>query len=514
MSSPTSDDTSSNDDWKRVQELAKLGATSDALPAEQKLTILEAIKPYISDSEYRLMLKAFLEKFDGDASEILMPHDPPSDLKCWICYDGYNPEVEGPDWHKTWRRVCPCNLFAHERCLYKWVASSSLSDAPNPCCCPQCKEPVLMNSKKSLTLTARDTVEDLLADISSIAVVAGICGCAGSAIYLTLYPVGSWVIRILCSPDLASYLLGQTIVPGETENESLVKLDFNTRTIVSPFLVPLALLAAPIDDFYVNTILTVTPLLFWKPRILLGMVPSTFDTFLWPRLKSYFFPDTSTSIPIKSIAVPSFTAEKVALTLYPLVRLGYFFLYKRYVTPIMRKWVDKMLIVKPSSQPRTFGFNLVFEDENGIQEEIIQDDEREDNQVRMDNIGENNGAEPGEDQNQNDNDDDFYTWAIARQRRFLQIFYLLAWPFVSSHLSRFLFSLPMFTSPSSKLSFLVPSSELNRNLLASMLVIVGRDVVNWLTLYLRYRVDQSSSVINYFDKNPVGFFNRLKVWTL
>lgn len=477
----------------------------------------EVVFDYLTsiDPEYTSRLAQMLKAYyDSDPLDEYMPREPPSDLKCWICYDGYNPETDGSDWRKGWRRVCPCNLFAHQDCLHRWVTSSLLSDNNKPCACPQCGKPVSVVSKKSVILTLRDSAESLLSDLSNISVILSLCGCAGAAVYLALYPIGSWTIKTLCSPELEGYLLGQTIVSGDSEHESLVKLEFNSRTVAAPFLVPIALVLSSIDDFYVNLGLAVAPLFLWQPNNMYSTIINTIGQLYpryWKRPGSYAEP------PLIKGEGPSFTSDKIGLTIYPLARIGYLFLYKRYVAPIVRNWAEQMLLVKPSSASQIFGINLVLDnddDDDDDENAVAVGGEGNENRNQQGNANNNNGGDIEAAGNGENNDaDDTYSWAISKHRVLLKLSYTLVWPWLSSQLSEYLFSLPIF-APASKLGFLVPASTLNRNLLASALIIVGRDLFNLLTMYLRYRVYRSRSVVNYFEKKPTGFFSQLRLWIL
>lgn len=490
-----------------------------------------------------------------------MGSTPPADLKCWICLESYNREQDGSDWRQSWRRICPCNLYAHEKCLLSWASSAAYSGSDTAPSCPQCKRVLIIEKSRSITLLVRDTLESWLSKASTAFAVITACGSVGTAVAVALCPLGAWTILTVCPKELSTYLLD-----GSYGSDGVLKLHLDSRSAFLTALVPFALGISTIDSYITNWFLVSLPLVCWDPfrRVILApyRLAKRLDTFV----------GISPASEAASIVTDkSFLSEKIAFTLYPVARLGYFYLHNRYITPIIKRYSENLHLPRPSSAP-LFDINIIVENDEGEPEEpelpevrglvpppdlnnrdmvdqfmrfaevfgrveegedifwengrlvhrqpdgdvrpVNFDVEQEAGDIRRLGFDEEDIQElfrrprrnrvRNNNRNGDNNREDNGNWAVSKQRPILRACYALAWPWLSSQVGDYLGNFPLILK-------LLPSS-FNRNLLASVLVILGRDLFNLLTIYLRSKVDKSSHVLNYSPKK-FNFLN-WRLWML
>lgn len=449
--------------------------------------------------------------------------DEPSGVRsCWICLESdgaADAQSAGP-----WRKVCSCNLYAHENCLLKWAASIEQNNnaGGKPPSCPQCLRPIYIVKRTSLFLQLRDGVESFNSQTTSALVLTSVGSSIVLIFYTALYTLGSSAIRAICPPSMADAVLGASI-----DESGIRTIELTPRTTAIPAMVPILLVLARRTSTFANVALCLSPLMM-----------------------------ASNNLPVWK-----FRNEKLVLALYPFLRLVYLKLYGKFIQPVIAS-IGKQLQTsrtKPSNDEglllEGFNFEVVLEEEPVD----FDDDDEEDaaagglrrnimgplgglinwirgnnmnNQPRNaanDRLGNGDGAANARDPLQNppnipqreneqrqpngvvngdneaiadnlgENDEDVeddMNWIVSKQRLSLQIGYALIWPWTSSVVGTILGNIPLVQR-------YIPSA-FNRNILGSILVVAVRDVVNLLTAYLRLKQERSARVLNYDEAISLG----------
>ncbi|VVT46235.1 uncharacterized protein SAPINGB_P001113 [Magnusiomyces paraingens] len=428
------------------------------------------------------------------------PGSPSSEKRCWICLE--TDETSDPSCG-PWREVCTCNLVAHEGCLLKWAASVEQKDPNKPLTCPQCLRKIHIVKESNLFLNLRDSIESFNSQTANALILSSVGGGIVLFFYTSLYTIGSSVIRSICPSDMADSVLGIT-----SDKTGIRTLELTTKTTAIPALVPILLVLARRTSNFANAALCLSPLLM-----------ASKDTPIW-----------------------KFRDEKLALALYPFLRLGYLKLYEKLVQPIIISIGKQMKDsrVKPSGNDGAllegFNFEVVVEDELIDLDDDDDDDlginfmgpilggiinwfrgnnrnanQQANNVARLNNHdrrrddqganAENNGEDhQNENENDNDNanevnnnddddDDDDMNWIVSKQRLSLQIGYALIWPWLSGTVGTMLGNIPIIQK-------YIPSA-FNRNLLGSILIVALRDCINLLTAYLRLKQERTAHVLSF-----------------
>ena len=466
----------------------------------------------------------------------------PEDYKCWICLE----TEAGEGSTNEWRRTCRCNLVAHETCLLQWANELAVSgDSVKVPVCPQCRKPIVIVQGKSLFLRFRDDLESANSTSIKLLMGAAIGGSALTALYTTLYTLGAYSIRFMCSPEMALDILGIVIKSTGIE---IHPVSFRKAFLIPA--IPIALIASRSSSKVVDLLLCLLPL---------ALADKTHPPW-------------------------KFSGPRLTVSLLPYLRLVYFRLYKFIAQPIVDSSARKMRTsdTRPTNngigiEGLNFGVEVVVEEDilpenrnrnrnnDGINAQAeggnnegffgnltqllvdwmlhrVQDNNQDMNRGDLQDEDEDDEDNDNEDQplqdqvNDNDVNDandvreepqllpqqqqpqqqqqdqpaplanghanpraprirpppqaiEDTNWVISRRRLSLTIGNALLLPLLCNLFGLGISSIPLVQR-------LVPD-QLQRNVLGGIMVIGIKDTVNVVTSYLRMRQEQSTRVLQY-----------------
>lgn len=448
----------------------------------------------------------------------------PEDYKCWICLETDKDNDNSSNYKREWRRICRCNLVAHESCLLQWADLNALNNdsVVRSAVCPQCQRPIVVVEDKSMFLQYRDSFERSSSIFIKLMAGATIGGGILTTVYTTLYTLGATTVRFMCSNEMALDILGIVVKDRGVEIKPI-----SIRNALMIPTIPFAL------------ILSRSP----SPKIglMLCLLPLGLGDLKTPPWK--------------------FSGPRLAITALPFLRLLYFSLYKLVAQPLIDANAKKMksdrykrgssgigidginvevIVEQPEGFNRNNNRNQDGADDNdnilnnnngneavenqglmgemlstffewllrnvnpnnelGIFEDDMDEDEnqpeRQENNQDQDlppngnvqvngrvrnNINNNNNRQRAP---QTDSD-----WAISPRRLSLTIGNALLLPFCSNIVGSVLSTIPIVRTH-------LPD-VLYQNLLAGILVIGVKDVVNVASTYFRVKSEQSTHVLQY-----------------
>lgn len=430
----------------------------------------------------------------------------PEDYKCWICLEAEPSSGEPPEW----RRVCPCNLVAHESCLLRWVDELVATNSSKPPVCPQCKREIFIIQHKSSFLQLRDVIESANSTSIKLFIGAAIGGSALTALYTTLYTLGATSIRFMCSPDMALDILGIVVKSTGIEIHPV-----SLRKALLIPIIPVALVASRSSSTIID--------------ILLCLIPF--------------------ALADKSLPPWKFTGSRLTVSVLPVLRLVYFRLYKLLAQPLIDASARNMRSRGGITAPNPLGIQVEFAGEIEVQDDrnenneggnaqeaperendrlhnilhivigwiadrfiehnppqqAFDGDDEDDEVLPPDNPNQpRNAADEGDNEQQMENPpmanghaprirrapaqpQEDYNWVISRRRLSLTIGNALLLPFFSNFVGLGLSQIPFIRR-------LVPD-YLQRNVLGGILVIGVKDIVNVATSYLRMKKEKSMRVL-------------------
>lgn len=185
-----------------------------------------------------------------------------STKSCWICLATETDEPPGgPGKPHNWRKICNCNLYAHEECLIHWAVTQ---ENEAKCCCPQCQAPIRIRKQTSTFLSLRQILDKLISGVCGGALAGAILGCLGGAVsagtYALLYGTGASYINLICSPAQQYRILGPFMEAVRADVRP-IGLSFGgllRRAFLIP-QIPLALVASRSRKSWTTLYLTLLP---------------------------------------------------------------------------------------------------------------------------------------------------------------------------------------------------------------------------------------------------------------
>lgn len=447
----------------------------------------------------------------------------PEDYKCWICLETDKDQDDCDNYKRDWRRICRCNLVAHESCLLQWADLNDRGNNSNvkSAKCPQCQQPIVVIEDKSIFLQYRDSFERSSSIFIKLMTGATIGGGILTTVYTTLYTLGATTVRFMCSNEMALDILGIVIKDRGVEIKPI-----SIRNALMIPTIPFALVLSRSPSSKISLLLCLLPL---------GL--GDLKTPPW-----------------------KFTGPRLAITALPFLRLLYFNLYKLVAQPIINANARKMkvdrykrsnsglgidginvevIVEQPDNVNRNNRRNQNGDDENENIPNNNNGEEADENQGLMGemisaffewllrNINPNNELEILEDNEDNDEiglerqnnaqdqeqplpngnvqlngrlnhninnnrqrpaqpDGD---WAISPRRLSLTIGNALLLPFCSNIVGSVLSTIPIIRK-------YFPDT-LYQNILAGIIVIGVKDIINVTSSYLRVKSEQRTRVLQY-----------------
>ncbi|PRT52847.1 putative RING finger protein C32F12.07c [Wickerhamiella sorbophila] len=185
-----------------------------------------------------------------------------SGKSCWICLATETDEPPGGAGKAhNWRKICNCNLYAHEECLIYWAVTQ---DNETKCCCPQCQTPIRIRKQSSTFLSLRQVLDKIISGLCGGALTGAVLGCLGGALsagtYALLYGTGASYINLLCSPAQRYRILGPFVeaVRADVRPIGLSLGGLLRRAFLIP-QIPLALVASASRKRWATFYLTLLP---------------------------------------------------------------------------------------------------------------------------------------------------------------------------------------------------------------------------------------------------------------
>lgn len=392
---------------------------------------------------------------------------------CWICMDGSLPEGD------VWKRVCKCNLRAHERCIIAWGQRNPSTSLK----CPQCQQPIIIGKKPSRILKLRDRCDAAVQRVIDSGIVGLVApSILSSVTYNILYDIGSYAVWCMCDSQMSTAVLGSSrpqlfwIWPGVL------------RT-------PYANFYNNYDDYLRRVCVPVIP--FWLVHsgtygALAGAVPAV--------------------VVLSRYTGPWQSSVRTLVLLKPLYELAYEYIVNGYLKKLAAKvydtsdeidelieTVDRFMVAYDHDQvDRNIGLG------NGVQLEPLDPEgtniafeERDDTEQEQEEREEEEGAMPNVERVR------FREELVARGREEMQNRNAQSLLGKSTLTSRYIYPLlsPLLSMFAGKVLNLVPIfakwSTFNRNILGLCLVVFLKDAVNVYLARKRAQVEISTCVLDY-----------------
>lgn len=412
---------------------------------------------------------------------------PDASKSCWICLANENDEPPGGKGTvHEWRKICNCNLYAHEECLIHWAATQESEDK---CCCPQCQTPIRIRKSNSSLLSLRQLGDKVVSTVFSGALtgaaIGSIGGAVGAGAYAMLYGLGASYVNLMCSPAQAYRIFGPLIqakLDGTLQAPGLTVPAFLRRALLIP-QIPLALVASRSRAEWTGPYLTLLPFLaagrlqIVEPyqRSLLLIVALR---YVHRQLYDFFIDDAAQCaaemIRGKNPDVPEEENEmeedmrELDDALEMAIENNLQANVEFNVDREFAAWVDNIGVLQPNApMPQNLEEMRAF---LGLVRNQAQARRQAERQV----------PPPGS-----------ADWVFGASSTIKKICYPLLLPYCGVAAAKLLRLLPFFRN--------APVLELN--LLGSALVVLLRDVVNAVTLVLRVKQSQTFHVLNYYEND-------------